>query len=329
MLRRQAGTIILLVAAFMAAALVRNQVTVVTKQWKQEENRKVDGTFQPTRAASLGMFEFIAAGMKPLVADFYWIKATTLNADKIFEMQKEMAVKRVSTLTMQEEVNRSQQDDRDLYDLLSMACRLDPHFVYAYYYGSQLLSWDAQYTLATSLLERGMRNNPDSAVLASAMSFIQYYFLDDWEKGAEYAQLSYEISGKYAATPKTVANLYAAGRNYDLALTFLADIHETTSDPDTREQIDEQIRYLLVEKHIETLQNGVDSFRSKFGRLPADLDVLVRAGIISKMPEDPFGGKYVLKKNGKVENEPRMRMDHYAKMRKYQNSKPRGGRQRL
>lgn len=329
MLRKQIDIIFILVAAFLLAALVRNQVTVLSKQWKQEQFREVDGKFQPTRASSLGLFEFVAAGMKPLVADLYWIKVTTLNADQMFEIRKEMADNNASKLMLQAAAKRTQQDDRDLYDMLSMVSRLDPGFEYAYFYGAQILAWDEQYTLATSLLERGIRNNPDSAMLASSMSFIQYYFLNDWEKGAEYAKMSYEISGKYASTPKAVANLYAAGRNYDLALSFLVDIMQTTEDPDTQQQVEEQIKYILVEKHIEELQKGVDYFRKRTGRLPRDIDELIRLGVIKQMPEEPFGGTYVIQDDGRVRNEPEIRMDHFSKMRRYQQSKPEGGRRRL
>lgn len=319
---------LILTASFAVTALLRGQVTSLYSHWKKQQMVQRPGEFQNTRAASIGIVEFLATGIGPMIADFYWINATTMNADQVFEITKQRAAAGKG-LMVQAEVARTPKDDRDLFDLICVIGRLDPHFEYAYYYGATILSWDRNTELAISLLEKGIRNNPDSAMLASSLSFTYYYFMKDWKKGAEYAKRSYRISGKYASTPKAVAQFYAAGRNYDLAIRFLADILDSTTDPDTRGQLEDQMRYLIVEKDIEYLEKAVAGFIIRFGRKPENLAELVEKGIIKEIPKDPFGGGFIMNKDSSVENQPRMRFDHYKKMREHLQATPPGGRNRV
>ncbi len=294
-----------------------------TENWESKTRADNRGQFHATRASTLGIIEFLATGAKPFFADLYWIKATTLKADEIFEITKKYAMqgKEVGTaLSLELEVPMDATDNRDLYDILSNTTYLDPTFEYAYFFGSQLLSWNGDTTLATALLERGIHSNIRSGMLASSLSFIYYYFYKDWDMGAYYAKLSYQYSGKYSSTPKEITNLYAAGRHYDMAIKFMSDTMENTKDPDAKEQMEEQLKYLFVEKYIDYLEEGCRRYKQATGRFPATLSDLVKTRIINAVPEDPFGGKFVIVANGKVENKPYRRNTHYIEIRNRENS---------
>jgi hypothetical protein len=147
--------------------------------------------------------------------------------------------------------------------------------------------------------------------------------------GAYYAKMSYQYSGKYSSTPKEISNLYAAGRHYDLAITFLTDSMENTKDADTRGQFEEQIKYLFVEKYIEYLEKGIARYKRITGRYPKSLQMLPASGIIKDIPKDPFGGKFVIVAPGAVENRPYNRYEHFMNIRNYDNLTPDEGRERL
>jgi len=329
-LREYVDYIFLVAACLMITTLLRGQVTVNYKKWQKQQWQGKKILHQQTRASQIGLITALSTGFKPLIADIYWTKAMALNADQVFEMQKDLAVKsKGGSLLVQAGVSRTTADSRELYDIIRMVTNLDPSFEYAYYYGSTLLSWDDQVPLALSLLEAGFRENPDSGMLASSLAFIHYYFLQDWETGAEYARMSFENSGKLASSPKEVANLYAAGRNYDLAIAFIQNALETTQDEGTREELENQLRLIIVEKHIDILETALRVFKAKTGFFPNSLERLVSSQVLRKLPEEPFGGKYVISGPGRVENEPRIRNDHYSEMRKYRDSLPAGGRKRL
>jgi tetratricopeptide (TPR) repeat protein len=318
-MRRQATTIILLVVSLAISFGVRDKVSSLYKDWEKQYRAKIDSQrIMPTRTSSVGMVEFMSSGMKPMIADFYWTKATTLNADKLFEMQKELGTEALPKLLEESESQpRSRADDFELYELIRDVGIFDPTFEYAFFYGGHLLSFNGNTDLAISLLEDGFKKNPKSGMIPSTLSFIYYYFLKDWERGAYYAKRSYENGGKYSMPPKGVATLFAAGQNYDLAISFLDTVLKAAKDKNTRVELKRQKNYLIVEKDIDLLQRAVNEYKKINGRLPKSLDRFIELGAISEMPVEPFGGKYYMDSNGRVSNYPENRYKHYQTIRNY------------
>ncbi|HOO57003.1 MAG TPA: hypothetical protein PLN69_09285 [bacterium] len=326
---KAADTLFLLVACFLVLALMREQMNVIHKQWKTAVWADDNLLERPSKHSQISVLEMLPEAVKKPVADIYWIKAMTLRSDQAFEMIKEKASgAKLTGLMAQAVLSRTTADSLEMYDLIRMVTILDPEFEYSYYYGATLLSWDDQIDLAISLTEAGLRNNPESAMMASSLSFMHYYFMGDWERGAYYAGIAHRNGGKYSVTANYVADLYAAGRNYEMAIKLLTDSLEKVTDKATREQIENQIGMLMVELHIEKMEKAADRFRKTKGRAPANLDELVSERLLRKVPVEPFGGRYVI--NGEsITNEPEIRNCHYRKMREYQSEKPTGGRKRL
>ncbi len=320
----------MLCACFLVLALLRDRVNSLHGEWKKAVWADEDLMERPSRIGQLPALNIAATGIKPLVADIYWTKAMTMKSDRVVEMMKAKAQgAKVSTVMAQSVISRTTADSRDLYDLIRMVTALDPDFEYAYYYGTTLLEWDNQVPLALSLAESGFRANPKSAMLASSLSFIYYYFLNDWDKGAYYAEISFRNTGKYSATPRMVSDMYAAGRNYEMAIRFLTDSLSTIKDERTKKEVENQIAFLIVEYHIQQLEKAAGQFKDTFGWLPQHLDELVLVQVMKTLPKEPFGGKYVIKKDGTITNEPEMRNSHYQQMRDFVKYKPREGRSHL
>ena len=49
---------------------------------------------------------------------------------------------------------------------------------------------------------------------------------------------------------------------------------------------------VLVEWHIQVLQQALEQYTQKVGLPPSDLAALVRQGLISTIPQEPFEGEY-------------------------------------
>ena len=316
-MKRQADTIFLLCVCLLLSALVREQVNYLQKQWEKKSREMQERTLTPTHTSSLSLLEIIGGGVRPMIADFYWIKATTLNADEIFAMQRDRASSDMPQLVAQGSVRRTKRDNLELYELLRNTTIFDPSFEYAYYYGSHLLAFDGNTDLAVSLLQYGISKNPRSSVIPSTLAFVYFYFLGDWREGARYAKIAYKNKGATSNMYKEVANLYAAAQDYKGAIQFLQDVIASTSDPATRAQIEEQLKYLMVEDQIAFLQKAVDIYIKVNRRPPPDMERLVTLRVINKLPKEPFGGVYTVDDQGKVVNKPYRRFEHYQNMRKY------------
>ncbi len=315
-MKRQISLLLAVATCLVLAALVRGKVSSARKAWeKRAERIEEKQRLVPERSSSVELMDFLSTGMKPLVANIYWTKATTLKSDEIFEMQRDSKTKNLPKILMDAEIERTRRDDYELYELLRYVTYFDPNFEYAYFYGSHLLAFDGNIDLAISLLRDGLKKNPKSGMIPGMLSFIYYYFLKDWKAGAEYAQMSWRKGGKYSAPTKGVVALYAAGNDYKQAIDFLYEIRASIKDPTTLEQIDMQLRYLLVEKDIDFLQTAVERYAQLNKRLPPDLGRLAYMNYINALPIEPFGGKYVLGKDGLVTNDPPNRFTHYKQMK--------------
>jgi len=325
---RKAGTILLLCLCVTAAVYSRSIINAQYETIRLKSSTESNNPFQNTVASSMGVIDFLSTGIKPLIADYYWIKITTMNADKVLEMMKKEALKGHTRMQVEEEIPRTPKQTRELYDLLKNATYLDPHFVYAYYFGGQILSWDNELTLAINILEDGLKHNK-SAMLASSLSFLYFFFLKDWNKGAQYAELSYKFGGKYSASPQEVATYLAGGRNYDMAIRFMSDAIAENKDKDTKKELELRLKYLFVEKYIEYLEKAAVHYEYKYGVKPDSLNDLVFSGIITEIPKDPFGGRFMIDRNGNVKNYPLMRFKHFQEMREHLENMPKGRRDHL
>lgn len=49
---------------------------------------------------------------------------------------------------------------------------------------------------------------------------------------------------------------------------------------------------ILVNYHLDLLDNAVFQYKEKIGEYPETIDELLNSGVIGKIPVEPFGGKY-------------------------------------
>lgn len=308
----------LLCVCFLLTFLVRGQTSALHKEWEIKSRQMQDDLQMTEHVTTAGVLELVTSAVRPLTADFFWVRATTLKADELFAMQREAAAEGMPRLIAYGSLSRTKKDNFELYELLRQVTYFDPSFEYAYFYGGHLLAFDGETDLAISLLEDGVRKNPGSGMIPSTLAFVYYYFQKDWETGAQYAQMSFRNSGKYSSMYKEVVNLYGAAQEYKMAIQFLKNVLDTTKDPATRSQLEEQLRYLTVEDEIAFLQKAVDKYReANNGRPPPYIERLAETNVINKVPREPFGGKFVIGPNGQVNNDPPNRFEHYKNIRNF------------
>ena len=75
---------------------------------------------------------------------------------------------------------------------------------------------------------------------------------------------------------------------------------ERESDPRRKASLEERIRRVIVERDLQSMEKAIAEYTSKFGAPPRKLADLVQSGMLSRIPEEPYGGKYVLMPDGRV-----------------------------
>jgi len=192
-----------------------------------------------------------------------------------------------------------------LWPLLNITTQLDPHLMPAYQYGAAFLiqkppAGPGMPQQAIELMKYGIQNNPDDWHLYYNLGFIYYMELKDYPSAAA---IFTEGSTKPNAHPflKVLAAQSAQrGGDVQTAALLWETMYETTHDKYIRENAVWHLRALKVDQDVTKLEELVGVYKQKYGRLPASLVEMARAGLLPGVPMDPLGNPYKLSYDGKI-----------------------------
>jgi len=227
------------------------------------------------------MIEFLADGYKEAVADYFWMRVTLTYGDENWR-------------------KRADDDDwRYLLKLTDLVAKLNPYFFMPYYFAGVVFPWESRYKEEViPILERGMKYLPNEWRIPFLIGFIYFYFLDSKKRAAYYIQLASEKRNSPEYLIKLAARLYYEAGEEESALLFLEQMEKSTREPELKKEIRRRIKVL---RDILFLKAAVKKYIETTGKEPEDLEDLVRTGIIKKVPEEPYGGRYYYdRKEGRV-----------------------------
>lgn len=218
-------------------------------------------------------------GYHHLGADLIWLRAIQVLGDKVVR----------------------DQDYQWLYHALDVVTTLDPQYAYAYDVGGTVLAELAgRVDLSNRLLEKGLEPNPTSWRLPFLLGFNHFFLLGEHLKAAEYMARASRVPGGSAEgpppyyVPRLASRLYAQGKSPDVAIEFLEAMLRQTTEPLIREQLQRRIRRVGLERDLQQLEGAVQRYEQVKKRAPSSLGELVASGLLAKIPEEPYGGQYLL-----------------------------------
>jgi len=224
------------------------------------------------------------AGMSSIVADLLWLKCVQYTAlhfisDRKFTWLNHMC----QTIT-----------------------RLDPYFVSVYRYGGMFLaSLDANDDASLRLLHAGMKRNPRAWELPYEAAMV-YLLNRRSEPGAQETAAAY--LGMAVATgnaPRFVVEVAQGLLNKHNLVDIEKGMWEAMLKSDNELMRDLAERKLLELSARETcrkLNEAVQVFAQRYGRMPQEINELVSGEILVSLPQDPLGGQYFLDADGVVQN---------------------------
>ncbi len=133
--------------------------------------------------------------------------------------------------------------------------------------------------------------------LALFIGFNNFYFLKNYEEAAGHIMRAAELPGSPAYLKTLGARLAYYGGKSQTALLFLQQMLAETNDPLLKSRL--QMRKLALERAV-LIENALAEFKQREGRLPDGLVELVTSGDLVMLPEDPYGGRWGILKNGRV-----------------------------
>jgi len=181
--------------------------------------------------------------------------------------------------------------------ILHGSVKLDPYNMDAYYFAQSFLTWEVkQYQLANELLEYGMKYRSWDWYLPFFAGFNSAYFLKDYKKAAEYYKRAGELSGSVLYSSLAGRYMQESGQT-DLAIAYLSAMEKSERNLAFKKNYAIRLQAFQEVRRIELAR---DSYLQSGGKLPLTVDMLLRTGLLSSPPADPYGGQFYIESDGKV-----------------------------
>lgn len=219
------------------------------------------------------LIKVLSLGYRNLSADLFWFR--TLNDFGIHF--------------------RSDREYPWLYEFCDLITDIDPRGEHVYRFGGLVLSWEARRPEeGVMLLEKGVRNLPDSWYLSYLLGFHSIFFLNDYTKGIRYLERAASLPGAHPLVVKLATSVELKTMGPERALAFLKSLREAAGPSPAPKATEAILKDLIAEKDLGALKKAVRAFEQRLGRKPATVSELVGEGTLSRMPSDPYGGEYSL-----------------------------------
>jgi len=188
-----------------------------------------------------------------------------------------------------------------LEHIFSIIAELDPKYNDPYEVGALIAVYDAHDPeLAYKILDMGLQKNPNMWIFPFQAGHIAQ-MQKDFERAREYYRQAMEIPGAPPIIKRLYANASYKTMNYQEAWQMWKEVYETAKEDWVKEIAYNHLYRVKSTVDIEALNEAVKKFKEKYGRWPADLNSLVRAGLIKEVPRDLDGKDYLYdSKTGEV-----------------------------
>jgi hypothetical protein len=236
----------------------------------------------PSLLGAISRRPALSFGFSNLLGDLVWLEAVQVSGNR----------KMTS-----DEYNR-------LSDLLSTVVRFDPRFLVPYLLGGILLGDSPDHAgAALDLLARGEGQFPLEWRLPFYIGYVQYFSLGNPEEGGMALLRAARIPGSPDYLPMLATRMLLEGHRPATALAFLQRMTERETDPRQKASLEERIRRVAVERDLQSMEGAIADYTSRVGAPPRKLADLVQSGMLAQIPEEPYGGSYLLTPDGRVRSD--------------------------
>jgi tetratricopeptide (TPR) repeat protein len=180
-----------------------------------------------------------------------------------------------------------------LAQMCDLVTDLDPRADHVYRFAGVILPWEAQQADgAIRLLEKGLRQFPDSWTLHYHLGFHYYFFKNDFARALEHLRKATALPGAHPAVARLAAVLAAHQYGPETTLAFLSELQHDVDSQDIRAVVGEQLREAQLAAELQRIDDAAAVYRARTGGAPPTVAALVEAGLLPTRPADPFGGHF-------------------------------------
>jgi tetratricopeptide (TPR) repeat protein len=232
----------------------------------QIQSRPYDVAHVPSGA----FMRLASLGQRGLVSDLYWLETVQYVGDA-----------RADTRGYDK-----------LFPLVDLVTDLDPRHGYAYQTGGIVLSAAGRLEESDRILEKGMEKGPPWWSFPFYVAFNHFFYRGDYAAAARYAEIAARRPGATPNISHLAVSLASKSGSPDQAVALIEELRRSVADEASAARLDEQLKLAILERDAQMLEAAVARFRAERGRDVTALEELVDAGIVPRIPADPFGGHY-------------------------------------
>ena len=270
------------IALILLSAAISHRVT-------SGRTQAVGGGNSPSVLGAISRRPALSFGFRNLLGDLVWLEAVQVSGN----------------------MKMTSVDYDRLFDLLSTVIRFDSRFMVPYFLGGILLGDSPGHAgAALDLLAQGTRQFPAEWRFPFYTGYIHYFSLGNPEEGGMALLRAARIPGSPEYLPLLASRMLSEGHRPATALAFLQEMTERETDPRRKASLEERIRRVEVERDLQLLEGAIAEYTSRFGGPPFGFPDLIRSGVLARIPEEPYGGRYLLTPDGGVRSDraPRERL---------------------
>jgi len=191
--------------------------------------------------------------------------------------------------------SRIMPDWKWMYQALNASTILDPYNIDSYYFTQAVLTWDANLIKETNhILERGEKFRAWDFYMPFFLGFNYFYFLKDNKNAALYFDHAAKIN---PALIDYAIRFHYKANEIPIAIAILKKMYDDIKNEDIRSQIMQRIN---AYENALILEKAVRVYEERFHELPETIEKLIEEGILSQIPQDPYGGKYYFDKKENI-----------------------------
>jgi hypothetical protein len=268
-------------APLLAVVLVAPALYVTTR--RVLAGMGADKPFDVRYVPTGGALRVLSEDLQLTIANYYWLQ----------------------TVQYIGETRGNQRGWDRLFPLVDLVTDLDPRHGYAFQTGGIMLSTLQRPDESDRILKKGIERGPRWWTFPFYIAFNDYFFRGDYESAARWAELAARTPGASTNISHLALSMKVKSGSPDDAVRFVGEMLATAKDDATRAALEEQYKLALLQRDFGRLDAAVATFKARAGRPPRSLEEVRGVGLLAAIPEEPFGGHYLLDAEGVVHSSAR------------------------
>ncbi len=264
---------------FFVALTLLTSVTAALRSELDQRDRRTPATEEPIYLPRAELLRPLSLGYHNVLADILWFRAISYFGKHY----------------------RSDRTYPWLAHICDLVTDLDPRAEHVYRFAGLILPWEAgDIDGGIRILEKGVREIPDSWGLTYYLGFTYFFFKNDLPTAAEHLQRAATLPGAHAGVARLATILTTESAGPATTMAFLRDLQEHVDSNQVRTVLERNMRETAAAAALGRLNGAIDAYRAEVGSPPQSLQQVVSAGYLNSIPADPFGGSFEIGPDGKA-----------------------------